>query len=139
MSSSGSGPRDSGLNPIGAARVEPPPSARVLDSQQPSGSGEGKGQSSGPRKSDRAIFRKIVASQRTAALAGVDTQDMIWNEMRKDAEMECRKVRRGPGAVRESGAKCGNAGPRVEVLVWRQSQGRRGWGTRACVLICVAL
>ena len=43
-------------------------------------------------KSDRKIFHKIVDSQTTAAAVVVDTNDVVWNDMRMDAEMECRKV-----------------------------------------------
>lgn len=84
--------------PLSASRVEPPPSSPPKSSSSSSegppqaGAGSAAAALGGPRSKDRAIFRKIVASQRTASVAGVDTQDMIWNEMRKDAEMECRKV-----------------------------------------------
>ncbi|KAM3569463.1 hypothetical protein VYU27_008444 [Nannochloropsis oceanica] len=48
------------------------------------------------RAKDQKIFKKIVDSQTTAAVrlmgrreGGED--DLIWNDMRRDAEMECRK------------------------------------------------
>jgi len=48
---------------------------------------------------DQRIFKKIVDSQTTAAVPlhlggrGREEEDVIWGEMKRDAEMECRKVR----------------------------------------------
>ncbi len=41
------------------------------------------------------IFKKIVDSQTTAAPpagSGSETDDVVWADMRRDAEMECRKA-----------------------------------------------
>ena len=49
------------------------------------------GRTSRQKAKDKRIFRRMMDVQTTAA-ANVDSDDIVWSDMRRDAEMECRKV-----------------------------------------------
>ena len=49
------------------------------------------GRTSRQKAKDKKIFRRMMDVQTTAA-ANVDSDDPVWSDMRRDAEMECRKV-----------------------------------------------
>ncbi|GAB5031775.1 serine o-acetyltransferase [Nannochloropsis oceanica] len=84
-SSSGSSNNNKPLPPsISQSAPSPTPTATAAQQQRRQ------------RAKDQKIFKKIVDSQTTAAVrlmgrreGGED--DLIWNDMRRDAEMECRK------------------------------------------------
>lgn len=69
------------------------------------------GRSSRQKAKDKKIFRRMMDVQTTAA-ANVDSDDIVWSDMRRDAEMECRKV----SCVPKSAIKVSEITPTTHIL-----------------------